>query len=141
MYVDADKRLRKLLSSNDDLRQKYGIYHKLNDDPRITKIGKILRKYSLDEIPQFFNVLLGDMSLIGPRPRMPWEKKSMNGSEEIILRAKPGLTGYWQVTERYEASFEARNQLDIYYIRDWSIFLDIYIFIKTIGIMVSGKGV
>lgn len=140
MFEDAEDRLSDLLTSNKDFRSEYEKYHKLRNDPRLTRTGKILRKFSLDELPQFINVIKGEMSLIGPRAYIPWEKVKMNGYEEMILKVKPGISGLWQVTDRNESSFEERNETDVYYIRNWSMFLDIYIVARTIGVILLGKG-
>lgn len=140
MHTDAENRLNNILDENADLKREYEIYHKLRDDPRKTRIGKFLRKFSIDEVPQFINVLRGEMSLIGPRAYMPWEKYKMNGMDKIILKVKPGISGLWQVTGRLTYSFEERNITDVYYVRNWSIFLDIYIVAKTIGVVFTGKG-
>ena len=140
MFEDAENRLGELLKHNEKYRHEYAKYHKLRTDPRLTRVGKFLRKFSLDELPQFFNVLKGDMSLIGPRAYIPWEKIKMNGYEEMILKVKPGISGLWQVTDRNESSFEERNETDVYYIRNWSMFLDIFIVARTISVVVLGKG-
>lgn len=139
MHSDAEKRLAAILKSNPELKREYEIYHKLKDDPRMTRLGKFLRKYSLDELPQFWNVIKGDMSLIGPRAYIPWEKIKMNGHDETILKVKPGISGLWQVTDRNKSSFEERNLMDIYYIRNWSMFLDIYIVARTIAVVLTGR--
>lgn len=140
MHVDAEKRLNDLLESNKEMKEEYEIYHKLTNDPRLTRVGKILRKFSLDELPQFYNVLKGEMSLIGPRAYMPWERIKMSGMDEIILKVKPGISGLWQVTDRNISTFEERNFTDVYYIRNWSMFLDFYILGKTITVIITGKG-
>jgi len=140
MFENAEDKLTDLLNENEDFRSEYEVYHKLRTDPRLTRFGKFLRKFSLDELPQFINVIKGDMSLIGPRAYMPWEKIKMNGYEDMILKVKPGISGLWQVTDRNESSFEERNETDVYYIRNWSMFLDIYIVARTIGVVVLGKG-
>ncbi len=140
MHIDAEKRLNEILSQNEELRKEYDIYHKLTNDPRLTRIGKILRKFSLDELPQFWNVIKGEMSLIGPRAYMPWEKSKMLGQHELILNVLPGISGLWQVTDRHSSSFEQRIYTDIYYIRNWSMFLDIYILVRTIAVVLLGKG-
>jgi Undecaprenyl-phosphate galactose phosphotransferase WbaP len=140
MHTDAEERLAELLEKNPKLKAEYEIYHKMNDDPRMTKIGKFLRKYSFDELPQFWNVIKGEMSLIGPRAYIPWEKIKMNGNDEMILQVKPGISGLWQVTDRNDSSFEERIMIDIYYIRNWSMFLDLYILAKTIKVVITGKG-
>lgn len=140
MHVNAEQRLKEILSHNPALKAEYDMYHKMQDDPRLTKIGKILRKFSIDELPQFWNVVKGEMSLIGPRAYMPWEKIKMNGYEEMILKVKPGISGLWQVTDRNESTFEERIHKDIYYIRNWSMFLDLYILARTIAVVFLGKG-
>ncbi len=139
MHIDAEQRLSDLLDKNPAMKREYDIYHKLKDDPRLTRVGKILRKFSLDELPQFINVIKGEMSLIGPRAYMPWEKEKMNGHDEMILKVKPGISGLWQVTDRNASSFEERNLTDVYYIRNWSMFLDFYIFMRTISVIVTGN--
>lgn len=140
MHIDAEKRLEDLLINNEELRNEYEIYHKFKDDPRLTRLGKLLRKFSLDELPQFWNVLKGEMSLIGPRAYIPAERPEMQGKDEIILKVKPGISGLWQVTDRNQSSFEERLNTDIYYIRNWSMFLDIYILARTIGVILLGRG-
>ena len=140
MHTDAEKRLTEVLNQNEELRDEYEVYHKLKNDPRLTRVGRLLRKFSLDELPQFWNVIKGEMSLIGPRAYMPWEKEKMNGHDEMILNVLPGISGLWQVTDRNESSFEERIYTDIYYIRNWSMFLDIYILARTIAVVFLGKG-
>lgn len=140
MFENAEQRLDELLEHNEDYRSEFEVYHKLKSDPRLTRVGKFLRKFSLDELPQFINVIKGDMSLIGPRAYIPWEKIKMNGYEETILKVKPGISGLWQVTDRNQSSFEERNETDVYYIRNWSMFLDIYIVARTIGVVLLGRG-
>ncbi len=140
MHVDAEKRLKDLLKQDSELRAEYEVYHKMRNDPRLTRVGKILRKFSIDELPQFWNVIKGEMSLIGPRAYMPWEKIKMNGQDEMILKVKPGISGLWQVTDRNQSSFEERNTTDVYYIRNWSMFLDIYILARTISVVFLGRG-
>lgn len=140
MHCDAETRLKTLLMQHPELKAEYEVYHKMKNDPRLTSVGKFLRKFSLDELPQFWNVIKGEMSLIGPRAYIPWERPKMNGTDEIILKVKPGISGLWQVTDRNESSFEERNLTDVYYIRNWSMFLDIYILARTIGVVALGKG-
>jgi Undecaprenyl-phosphate galactose phosphotransferase WbaP len=140
MYEDADEKLHELLASDADADREYQEYHKLANDPRVTRVGKVLRRYSLDEMPQFINVLKGDMNLIGPRSYLPRELPTMGTYAKIILKVKPGITGWWQVMGRNETSFKERLQLDEYYISNWSIWLDIYIVIKTAWVLVRGEG-
>jgi lipopolysaccharide/colanic/teichoic acid biosynthesis glycosyltransferase len=140
MYGDGEERLAGLLASNPALRSEYEEFHKLSTDPRITHFGRWLRKYSLDELPQIYNVLRGDMSLVGPRPYLEREIPAMNQQEVIVLRAKPGITGIWQVTERNATGFERRVQIDFEYVRNWSPWLDIYVLARTFIVISSGTG-
>jgi len=134
MYQDADKR-------HGEFIKKYGNMFKLEKDPRITKIGGFLRKFSLDEIPQFYNVLKGEMSLVGPRPPMPLEVSRYTREEmKRIVGVKPGITGLWQVSGRSDVKFDEWVELDKYYIENWSFFLDIIIILKTIVVVIFRKG-
>lgn len=118
----------------------YEIYHKYENDPRITKIGSFLRKTSLDELPQIFNVLQGEMSLIGPRPYMGDEKVKIGDKADMILSVKPGITGLWQVSGRSDIDFQSRVEIDVWYVRNWSIWNDIVILIKTVQVVLLRKG-
>jgi len=140
MYENAEEKLQDLLEKDYDAHLEYEKYHKLTNDPRVTRVGKFLRRYSMDELPQLINVVKGDMYLIGPRSYLPRELPDMGEYANIILKVKPGLTGWWQVMGRNATSFEERMQLDEYYISNWSIWLDIYIIIKTVWVLISGKG-
>lgn len=140
MHTDAEARLTSLLDSDPALRAEYNMFHKLNVDPRVTRIGKFLRKYSLDELPQVWNVLIGDMSLVGPRPYLEREIPEMAQKEAIVLRVKPGVTGIWQVTTRNESTFEERVNLDVEYVRNWSPWLDLYILARTVPVVIGGTG-
>lgn len=141
MHGDGEARLKAILDADPALRAEYDIYHKLKKDPRVTRIGRFLRKFSLDEFPQLLNVLRGDMSLVGPRPYIERELTEMSGQEKIILRAPPGMTGMWQVSDRNATSFAQRVQIDVYYVRNWSPWLDIHILAKTFGVVIKGSGV
>jgi Undecaprenyl-phosphate galactose phosphotransferase WbaP len=142
MHINAEQKLQELLDSDEDIKKEFSINHKLKNDPRITKVGKFIRKYNLDELPQFFNVLNGEMSLIGPRACLDWEHKKING-RETISKVKPGITGFWQVTLRndVDSDFSHRSFCDLYYIHNWSVLLDVYIIFKTFGVILTGKGV
>ena len=140
MVPNADEVLKKLLKENKELAKEYRKNKKLDNDPRVTKIGKILRKTSIDELPQFINVLKGDMSLIGNRPYLPREKEDMGKSYKEIIKTKPGLTGYWQVNGRSNTSFDERLELEKYYSNHASLKLDIKIFFKTFSVVLFGKG-
>ncbi|MBX3220753.1 MAG: exopolysaccharide biosynthesis polyprenyl glycosylphosphotransferase [Labilithrix sp.] len=141
MHGDGEARLKAILDADPALRAEYDIYHKLRKDPRVTRIGRVLRKFSLDEFPQLLNVIKGDMSLVGPRPYIERELTEMSGQEKIILRAPPGMTGMWQVSDRNATSFAQRVQIDVYYVRNWSPWLDIHILAKTFGVVIKGSGV
>ncbi len=133
MVVGADDVLKKMLDENEKAREEYAKNKKLKNDPRITKIGKFLRSTSLDEFPQFINVLKGDMSLVGPRPYLPREEDDMGYYYYYITKCKPGITGLWQVSGRSEVSFDGRLDLDLeYYREDAGIFSDLGIAAKTV---------
>ncbi len=140
MYQNAEERLHQLLEQDPALREEYELFHKLKDDPRVTRAGRLLRKLSLDELPQLWNVLKGEMSLVGPRAYLPRELPAMVGTERIILRVLPGVTGLWQVSGRSEISFRGRLEIDIYYVRNWSIWLDLYILARTVWVVLFGRG-
>jgi exopolysaccharide biosynthesis polyprenyl glycosylphosphotransferase len=140
MHHDADRRLTELLDSSAELRSEFEQFHKLAQDPRITRIGKFLRKYSLDELPQLWNVIVGEMSLVGPRPYLEKEIPEMAQKEAIVLRVRPGLTGIWQVTTRNESTFEERVDMDVEYVRNWSPWLDLYILGRTVTVVIAGTG-
>ena len=140
MHGDGEARLKAILDADPALKAEYDIYHKLKKDPRVTRVGRILRKFSLDEFPQLLNVIKGDMSLVGPRPYIEREVNEMGGQEKIILRAPPGMTGMWQVSDRAAMPFAQRVQIDVYYVRNWSPWLDIHILAKTFGVVVRGTG-
>ena len=137
MYKDAEERKKELESQN----EMNGLMFKMKDDPRITKVGKFIRKTSIDELPQFFNVLKGDMSLVGTRPPTVDEFKQYESHQKRRLSAKPGITGLWQVSGRNEISdFEEVVKLDVQYIDNWSIGLDIKIILKTIKVVFEKGG-
>lgn len=140
MYENADERLQEILANDPERRREYERYHKLEDDPRVTEIGWYLRRYSLDELPQLFNVLKGDMSLVGPRAYLPRELKKMNGLARAVLQSPPGITGLWQVSGRNHLSFASRVNLDVHYIQNWSPWLDLYLLVRTIPVVFSGEG-
>ena len=141
MYENQDEILDEYLKNNPEEIEYYKIYHKYKNDPRITKIGRFLRNSSLDEFPQFYNVLRGDMNLIGPRPYMIKEEKAMSKSyKNIILKVRPGLTGLWQVSGRNELTFKRRLELEKWYIQNWSLWMDFVIFIKTMKVVLLKIG-
>ncbi|QLL76165.1 sugar transferase [Limosilactobacillus reuteri] len=136
MFINADKMLDKLKEQNDV----DGPMFKMKDDPRVTKIGHFIRKHSLDELPQFFNVLKGDMSLVGPRPPLPSEVEEYSEYDKQRLFVIPGCTGLWQATERNEVGFNEMVQLDIQYIQRASFTFDLWIIWKTVGIVIKPNG-
>ena len=142
MCKDANKKIKNLISNS--LKQN-SAFLKLEDDTRITKIGKFIRKYSFDELPQLFNVLKGEMSLVGPRPIVNWELEQIkkiyhNYSYDKMFRVFPGITGLWQVSGRSMLSDEKRLELEIFYVDNWSLSLDIKILLKTILVVISHRG-
>lgn len=141
MIVGADEELEKLLKNDEEARIEYEKNKKLKDDPRITKIGKFLRSTSLDEFPQFINVLKGDMSLVGPRPYLPREEEDMGYYYYYITKCKPGITGLWQVSGRSELSFEERLDLDLeYYKEDAGVLSELGLVAKTVEKTLKREG-
>ena len=140
MVPNADKVLEELLANNEKLAEEYSINKKLENDPRITKMGRILRNTSIDELPQLINVLKGNMSMIGNRPYLPREKEDMGLYYKNIVETKPGLTGYWQVSGRSDVTFQKRLELEKYYSNHASLKLDIQIFFKTFAVVLLKKG-
>ena len=139
MVPNADEVLFKTLEMNKLMAEEYKKNRKLKNDPRITKVGKVIRKLSIDELPQLINVLKGDMSIIGNRPYLPREKEDMEEFYEDIIKTKPGITGYWQVNGRSKTTFKERLELERYYSNNYSLILDIKIFFKTFKVVLFGK--
>ena len=131
MTPNAEEMLRRLLEENEEAREEYLKYHKLRDDPRVTRVGRFLRKTSLDELPQVWNVLRGEMSLVGPRPYLSRESEDIGDTQSEILRVTPGITGPWQVAGRNHTSFTERVYIDAAYVQDWSVWLDLVILART----------
>lgn len=140
MVMHADEKLWEYLNNNPEAKEEYKKYKKLKEDPRITKLGKFLRKTSLDEFPQFINVLKGDMSLVGPRPYLYREKEDMGKKYDEIIKVKPGLTGYWQVNGRSDVDFDERLGMDVDYIENRTLWMDFKILVKTILKIFGKKG-
>ena len=140
MVVGADEILKTYLEENEEARKEYKKYKKLKNDPRITKIGKFLRKTSLDEFPQFINVLKGDMSLVGPRPYLPREKEEINGFFKYITSCKPGITGLWQTRGRSNTTFTDRLTMDMEYYHNHSLKQDIKLIYRTVRNVVKKEG-
>lgn len=137
MRVDAEQRLKELLARNQHAR---GVTFKIKDDPRITRVGRVLRKYSLDELPQFYNVLIGNMSVVGPRPPVPREVALYSLADRRRLAMQPGITCIWQVSGRAEIDFPGQVQLDVRYIESHTLREDLRILWKTIPAVLSGDG-
>ena len=140
MVENADQVLKEYLDNDPELRAEWEEDRKLKEDPRVTRIGSVLRKLSLDEVPQLWNVLKGEMSLIGPRPIAENEADKYGKRFSLYERVKPGLTGLWQVSGRSDTTYEERVYLDSYYVRHWSVWLDMYILVRTVGTVLSGAG-
>jgi len=139
MVRDADALLEHYLAANPDMRREWDETQKLKQDPRITPIGKFLRASSLDELPQLWNVLIGDMSLVGPRPMMP-EQLPLYGNATAYFALKPGITGVWQVSARNESRFSYRAQIDAAYEQELSMWADLSLMFRTVGVVVRGTG-
>jgi exopolysaccharide biosynthesis polyprenyl glycosylphosphotransferase len=136
MVVDADSLKEELT----DLNEKDAVTFKITDDPRITSLGKFLRRWSIDELPQLLNVLRGQMSLVGPRPPLAEEVAQYENFERRRLLVKPGLTGLWQVSGRADLSWEDSVRLDLYYVENWSFALDLVILARTVNVVIKGQG-
>lgn len=141
MVMHADEILQELLNKDEELRKEYEEYKKLKNDPRITKPGKLIRKLSIDEMPQFINVLIGNMSVVGNRPYLPREKKDMGKYFDSIVSVKPGVTGYWQVSGHNDTTFKERLKLEDEYAKKASFGLDIKIFFKTFGVVLKKRSI
>lgn len=140
MVIDADKKLAELLENDEQARKEWEENRKLKNDPRITKIGHILRKTSLDEFPQFINVLKGEMSLVGPRAVIEGEIELFGQSKNLVLSVKPGITGYWAANGRSDTSYDERVEMESYYAKNKSIALDIKILFKTVVSVLKKEG-
>ncbi len=140
MVVDADEKLKKILEEDEELRKEFLATRKLKNDPRITKMGKFLRKTSLDEFPQFINVLKGEMSLVGPRAVIDDEIELFGDKKEKFLSVKPGITGYWAANGRSNTTYEERVEMEVYYSENMSILLDLKILLKTVLSVIKADG-
>lgn len=149
MHLDASKRLHYILKNNKELNEEWRVFQKLKNDPRITKVGKFLRRTSMDELPQFWNVIKGDLSVVGPRPQAFFGKKE-HGIQEIrkfygnradtILSVRPGITGVWQVSGRNELTLEERYQMDEEYAKNHSFGKDLLVILKTVPAVIFARG-
>ena len=141
MFVNADQVLDDYLDKHPELRKEWERDHKLKSDPRILPlVGVFLRKTSLDELPQLWNVLRGEMSVVGPRPIVTAEIPKYHDRYELYLRVRPGITGLWQISGRNNTTYEERVQLDTYYVRNWSPWLDLYILGRPIRTVLMREG-
>lgn len=140
MVINSQELLEKILAEDPVRRQEWEEERKFKDDPRVTKIGKFLRKTSLDELPQIWNVINGTMSFVGPRPVTESELEKYGDAIDFVLSVKPGISGLWQVSGRSNTGYEERIFLDTYYIQNWSIWIDIWIYVKTIWVVLKRKG-
>jgi Undecaprenyl-phosphate galactose phosphotransferase WbaP len=140
MVMDSQERLQKLFEANPEIKKEWDKNHKLQNDPRVTFIGKILRRTSIDEFPQLLNILKGEMSLVGPRPIVDEEVSKYGEDFSWIFSVKPGMTGMWQVSGRSETDYAARVLYDTYYLQSWSVWLDVWILFMTFGAVIRGKG-
>jgi len=136
MYVNADAILRDYLDKNPEAQREWQEFQKLRgEDPRVTKVGRFIRKYSVDELPQIFNVLEGNMSLVGPRPYLPREREEIGEYMPVICMTTPGMTGLWQVSGRSNVKFSGRLKMDSWYVRNWNLWTDIVILFKTVRVV------
>jgi undecaprenyl-phosphate galactose phosphotransferase len=140
MVVNAQEKLEELLDSDPAIKAEWEANFKLAEDPRITKIGNILRKTSLDELPQLWNVLKGDMSLVGPHPVVAEEQKLYGAHWDNYLSTKPGITGLWQVNGRSDTTYQERVEMDTHYVQNWSLVQDFVILLRTVMVVVSRTG-
>jgi len=140
MYQNAEQRLSDMLANDDALRAEWLKYARIPNDPRATRPGRFLRRFSLDELPQLWNVLRGEMALVGPRPYLPIESDRIGESLDTIVRVRPGMTGLWQVSGRTSLPFKERLTLDEYYIRNWSLWMDFSIVLRTLRAVVGARG-
>lgn len=140
MYENGEEILKEYLKRHPEEKDYYEKYHKYKNDPRITKIGKFLRSTSLDELPQIINILKGEMSFVGPRPYLPKEIIKLKDYKDFIFKVKPGLTGLWQVSGRNNLTFKERMELDKWYIKNWSLWMDFIILIKTFKVVILRIG-
>jgi Undecaprenyl-phosphate galactose phosphotransferase WbaP len=140
MQVNAEKVLTEYLGKNPSALEEWNQTQKLHDDPRITRVGRWIREFSIDELPQLYNILKGDMSMVGPRPIMLDQNKLYGEGLDVYTSVRPGLTGFWQVSGRNRTSFCQRAAYDVYYVRNWSIWLDIYILLRTVWVVLIRDG-
>ena len=140
MVSTADAVLAEHLARHPEARAEWRHSHKLRHDPRVTPVGRLLRRFSLDELPQLWNVLCGDMSLVGPRPIVAAEVAAYGEAFSLYTRVRPGLTGLWQISGRNAIAFDERVELDAFYVRNWSVWLDLFILLRTGRAILGAEG-
>jgi undecaprenyl-phosphate galactose phosphotransferase len=140
MVVDAEKQLEQLLQRQPELRKQWQVEHKLRSDPRVSPLGRFLRRTSLDELPQLINVIRGEMSLVGPRPVVRSELPRYGDQVGYYLMVRPGMTGLWQVSGRNDVDYDTRVYLDSWYVKNWSLWHDLVILFKTISVVLTRQG-
>lgn len=140
MYTNGDEILAKFYAQHEEAKLQYEKYHKLENDPRVTPFGSFIRRTSIDELPQLWNVLVGDMSLVGPRPYLPEEIEDMGEAAKTILQVKPGITGFWQVNGRSDVGFEERLLMDCWYVKNRTLWMDIKLLWQTVGVVLHKTG-
>jgi Undecaprenyl-phosphate galactose phosphotransferase WbaP len=140
MVNDADRVLERALRESPALDREWRTHRKLRNDPRVTRIGRLLRRTSLDELPQLLNVLRGEMNLVGPRPVVESELRRYGQDADLYCRVRPGITGLWQVSGRNDVAYEERVRLDCWYVRNWSLWLDLDILFRTAWVVMRGRG-
>ncbi len=140
MHENSEHLLEEYLKDSPTLQAEWEQNHKLRSDPRVTRVGRLLRKTSLDELPQLWNVLRGEMSLVGPRPIVAAEVPKYEGDYELYTRIRPGMSGFWQVSGRSDTDYDERVAMDSYYVRNWSVWLDVVILARTVKIVLLGRG-
>ena len=140
MYNNGDVILGEYYAQHPEGKLQYEKFHKLDHDPRVTPFGEFIRKTSIDELPQLWNVFVGEMSLVGPRPYLPSELEDMGEAAQIILQVKPGITGYWQVNGRSGVDFEERLLMDCWYVKNRTLWLDVKLLWQTVGVVLMRKG-
>lgn len=140
MWTNAEQRVEELMANDPAAKEYFEKHGKIKDDLRVTRVGRWLRKFSLDELPQLWNVLKGNMSLVGPRPYLISQVPQMSGAEMVILRILPGISGLWQVSGRSDLTFEQRIEMDTYYVRNWSVWLDLIIIFRTVMTVIRQRG-
>ncbi|SMB90155.1 Undecaprenyl-phosphate galactose phosphotransferase, WbaP/exopolysaccharide biosynthesis polyprenyl glycosylphosphotransferase [Deinococcus hopiensis KR-140] len=140
MHRNAEEKLQRMLDNDPSLKEEFDSTHKLKNDPRVTRVGRFLRKTSLDELPQLINVIIGNMSLVGPRPIVEAEVSRYKSVYEVYKQVQPGMTGYWQANGRSDTTYDERVDMDKFYITNWTVWLDLIILLQTVRVVLMGRG-